>query len=171
MPDHSGELEPTRVSSPATRDAYPEERWEPGDLVIAADKGLWVRASEEDTAKGWPWGYPYESAGYPSTGAVEEGHPVRPLTLLVRRGRPVTTIRYPEQTAEPAPDADTTAVHPDPWNATEPVDLDTVDWQQMVAEALREHCNDPANCLCCKDRFFAVVLRLEPLIDHYRAKP
>lgn len=58
--------------------------------------------------------------------------------------------------------------HPDPWNATQPVDLDTVDWRQMVAEALKEHCSSPEGCLECKDRYLAVIHRLQPLIYHYR---
>lgn len=62
--------------------------WQTGDLVLAADGHLWIRAYPEDTAKGWPWGHSTETIGA-SSGAVEENHPARPLTLLVRDGQAV----------------------------------------------------------------------------------
>ncbi|MCX4750962.1 hypothetical protein OG455_41510 [Kitasatospora sp. NBC_01287] len=62
--------------------------WQPGDLVLAADGHLWVRAYPEDVEKGWPWAHSAETVGAGS-GAVEEDYPVRPLTLLVRDGRAV----------------------------------------------------------------------------------
>jgi hypothetical protein len=69
------------------------ERWLPGDVVLAADRSLWCRAQEHDLAQGWPWAYcdgmaPKDGIGCPS-GSVNEDYPVRPLTLLVRNGRPV----------------------------------------------------------------------------------
>lgn len=77
------------------------ECWTPGDVVLDAVGGLWVRAHEDSTAQGWPWAYADGSAPRPDPatpdgpvvavpeGTVAEGGPVRPLVLLVRRGRPV----------------------------------------------------------------------------------
>jgi hypothetical protein len=62
--------------------------WQTGDLVLAADGHLWVRANPEDAAKGWPWGHSAETVGATS-GAVEEDYPQRPLSLLVRDGQAV----------------------------------------------------------------------------------
>ncbi|MFI6317306.1 hypothetical protein ACIBG8_07295 [Nonomuraea sp. NPDC050556] len=72
------------------------EEWRPGDLVLDNQGRMFTRASAEDEASGWPWGYASEDVrdvtGRPHVpeGAVEEGHPTRPLRLLVRDGRPVT---------------------------------------------------------------------------------
>lgn len=74
------------------------ESWQEGDLVIALDGALWVRAYEEDEVKGWPWGYPGETArsftggAAGVSGSVPEDVPVRPLTLLVRNGRPYSPV-------------------------------------------------------------------------------
>lgn len=58
--------------------------WRTGDLVIADDGQLWQRANEESVAEGWPWAPPEGSEG-----SMHESHPPRPLTLLVRDGKPV----------------------------------------------------------------------------------
>lgn len=75
------------------------ESWVAGDVVLAADGGLWVRAAAHDVAQGWPWAYchgdaPQTGRTPPPEGAVEEGYPVRPLVLLIREGRPCP-IRVP----------------------------------------------------------------------------
>ncbi|WP_157536194.1 hypothetical protein [Kitasatospora mediocidica] len=69
--------------------------WQTGDLVLAADGHLWVRAYPEDVAKGWAWAHSTEQVGA-SSGAVEEEYPERPLTLLVREGKPVGGVRVVE---------------------------------------------------------------------------
>lgn len=69
--------------------------FKPGDHVLDAAGNLWVRASEDDAAKGWAWGYPAESVGI-AEGAVREGHPARPLVLLIRDGKPVGGVRVVE---------------------------------------------------------------------------
>ncbi|NRQ33640.1 hypothetical protein HII36_17545 [Nonomuraea sp. NN258] len=71
------------------------EQWQPGDLVVDADGGLFTRAGLADQDKGLPWGYPRDLARLPGGGAhVPEGElaeeaPARPLTLLLRDGHPV----------------------------------------------------------------------------------
>lgn len=55
------------------------EQWQHGDVVLAADGELWRRAAEQ----GWTWAYVWSQEG-----SVEEDHPQRPLTLLVRDGLP-----------------------------------------------------------------------------------
>jgi hypothetical protein len=71
------------------------EQWQPGDLVVDADGGLFTRASAQDQDKGLPWGYPHGVARHVDgrthvpEGEVGESVPARPLTLLLRDGRPV----------------------------------------------------------------------------------
>ncbi|MGN9786943.1 hypothetical protein ACTMTF_36355 [Nonomuraea sp. ZG12] len=77
--------------------AWPEQ-WQPGDLVIDIRGRMFVRASGEDEGFGRPWGYPrhdtLDMSGRPVVpeGAVEEHEPIRPLTLLVRHGRPLPPL-------------------------------------------------------------------------------
>ncbi|MFI6179800.1 hypothetical protein ACIA8R_29945 [Nonomuraea sp. NPDC051191] len=97
---HMNELE--HVSAPVVVPT-PEE-WQPGDLVIDNDGRLFVRATPQGEEAGWPWGYPTEHAraydGGPVApdGSVEEGYPTRPLTLLVRDGRPAPSFQHPNGT-------------------------------------------------------------------------
>ncbi len=72
----------------------PVECWQPGDIVLDADRGLWCRAEQRDVAQGWPWAYapsraPRRQDNNIPEGAVAEKDPVRPLTLILRDGRPV----------------------------------------------------------------------------------
>ncbi|MEV6350977.1 hypothetical protein [Actinoplanes sp. NPDC051851] len=89
--------------TPAARpDVDPAERWQTGDIVLAADRQLWCRADEADAAEGWPWAYvhsyaPRQHADHLPEGAVDEHTPARPLALLLRDGRP---------TIQTAPDDD-----------------------------------------------------------------
>ena len=81
--------------------SWPVEWWEPGDVVLDANGGLWWRSHEASVAEGWPWAYAHSCAPRPDPsrpdgpvvavpeGAVTEEYPVRPLTLLVRRGKAV----------------------------------------------------------------------------------
>ncbi|MFB8290626.1 hypothetical protein [Kitasatospora purpeofusca] len=71
-----------------------EGGFRPGDLVLDGEGGLYVRASAEDEKRGWPWAYASDSgvpleSEQPNEGTLGEDHPKRPLTLLVRGGRPV----------------------------------------------------------------------------------
>ncbi|WP_149037870.1 hypothetical protein [Kitasatospora sp. MBT63] len=71
-----------------------EGGFRPGDLVLDGEGGLYVRASAEDEERGWPWAYASDSgvpleSEQPNEGTLGEDHPKRPLTLLVRSGRPV----------------------------------------------------------------------------------
>ncbi|TLF96837.1 hypothetical protein FEK35_27500 [Nocardia cyriacigeorgica] len=71
--------------------------WQYGDVVIDDTGYIWSRADDEDVARGWPWAHGATQtvrAGHPiaGEGSVEESAPVRPLTLLVRNGKPVNTI-------------------------------------------------------------------------------
>jgi hypothetical protein len=93
IPESWGRFRRWRVVSGMTNQ---RERWEPGDIVLAADRSLWCRAQDHDVAQGWPWSSGPSTA--PKDGqAVREGHaaeddPVRPLTLLVRNGKPAAQI-------------------------------------------------------------------------------
>ncbi|MEU8360132.1 hypothetical protein AB0C27_29385 [Nonomuraea sp. NPDC048882] len=81
------------------------ERWQPGDLVVDADGALFTRAGAgEDAERGLPWGRPAEvtrrddGGVHVPEGVVAESVPVRPLTLLLRDGRPA----LPAVPADPA---------------------------------------------------------------------
>ena len=75
-----------------------ELAWQSGDIVLDRVGGIYQRASAEDIADGWAWCEGAESAldkfggTYVPEGSVDEHLPARPLTLLVRDGRPVQTI-------------------------------------------------------------------------------
>ncbi|WP_406318371.1 hypothetical protein OHA77_13365 [Streptosporangium sp. NBC_01639] len=97
--DGAGSPAPGRTSvpgpvAPGMVAAWPEQ-WQPGDLVIDIRGRVFVRASGEDERFGRPWGYPrrdtLDISGRPVVpeGAVGEDEPTRPLTLLVRHGRPL----------------------------------------------------------------------------------
>lgn len=96
LPDHVSEAgQPTRAEDGVTAGA---EEWAAGDVVLAADGGLWVRAAAHDIEQGWPWAYchgyaPQTGKTPPPEGAVPEDHPVRPLVLLLRDGHPVGGAR------------------------------------------------------------------------------
>ncbi|MEV0150320.1 MULTISPECIES: hypothetical protein [unclassified Nonomuraea] len=70
------------------------EQWQPGDLVLDAEGGLFARAGLGDEAAGRPWGYPRDQVRlvtgetHVPEGRVPETTPARPLTLLARDGRP-----------------------------------------------------------------------------------
>lgn len=74
---------------------YEGERWQPGDLVLDAEGSLFTRAGLADQAGGRPWGYPDNRTrrltGEPfiPEGIATEDFPVRPLTLMLRDGRPI----------------------------------------------------------------------------------
>ncbi|MGI8333428.1 hypothetical protein ACRYCC_26045 [Actinomadura scrupuli] len=53
---------------------------------------------------------------------------------------------------------------------TTPIDLDIVDWRAELANALRDLCHDPDTCLSCKDRYMAVIERIEPIVEHHKAR-
>ncbi|MFD4830163.1 helix-turn-helix transcriptional regulator [Streptomyces uncialis] len=70
----------------------PALAWQPGDVVLDGAGNIRVRTDHPH----WVWGYPNEGAtrapdGRPSfpSGSLSEEEVVRPLTLLVRDGRPV----------------------------------------------------------------------------------
>ncbi|MEN4464155.1 hypothetical protein VXE65_19130 [Mycolicibacterium conceptionense] len=72
-----------------------EPAWQAGDIVLDSAGGIYQRASAEDIADGWAWCEGAEAAldkfgrTYVPEGSVDEHKPVRPLTLVVRDGRPV----------------------------------------------------------------------------------
>ncbi|MCM2391699.1 hypothetical protein [Streptomyces albipurpureus] len=57
--------------------------WQPGDVVLAADGALYIRASQNPM---YPWGDASQSLGQHVEGGVADGDVVRPLILLVRDG-------------------------------------------------------------------------------------
>ena len=75
-----------------TSDASGILPWQTGDLILSADRKLWVRADTESVAQGWPWRNPPEQwdmsrAG--GEGSVSEEQIQRPVTLLVRGGEAI----------------------------------------------------------------------------------
>jgi len=88
-----------RVVTTIANRAPHEPVWEPGDVVLDAAATIYQRADEQSVEEGWPW-----HLGATSTydlrhnlpvapeGGHSEDDPVRPLTLLVRRGKAVQTI-------------------------------------------------------------------------------
>lgn len=63
--------------------------WRPGDVVIDARGAIRVRSDHPH----WVWGYPDEGEpGQIPEGSLAEDEVQRPLTLLVRDGKPLTTI-------------------------------------------------------------------------------
>lgn len=89
---------PKTETVPSDGPGVDAESWLTGDVALAADGGLWVRAAAHDIEEGWPWAYchgyaPQTGTTPPPEGAVEEGEPVRPLILLVRDGHPVGGAR------------------------------------------------------------------------------
>lgn len=65
--------------------------WRRGDMVVDNAGQVFWRADARSVAEGWPWAHS-ESAD----GAVAEDAPRRPLTLLVRDGKPVGGLRVEE---------------------------------------------------------------------------
>ncbi|MFF3249768.1 hypothetical protein ACFYWP_01890 [Actinacidiphila glaucinigra] len=69
-----------------------DSTWKPGDVVLDAEGNLRVRSEHPK----WVWDYPNEGSlrdrfghlTFPEGGLEEKDVP-RPLTLLVREGRPV----------------------------------------------------------------------------------
>jgi hypothetical protein len=64
------------------------EHWQPGDVVLDAQGDLWTRSAQHDVDQGWPWAYTYGSGRSVPEGSVSESCPARPLTLLIRGGKP-----------------------------------------------------------------------------------
>lgn len=88
----------TPVTHVANRQ-HSEPPWETGDVVLDAVADIYQRADEQSVEEGWPWRLGAKSAydlRHNIPAAPEGGHsedaPVRPLTLLVRRGKAVQTI-------------------------------------------------------------------------------
>lgn len=76
----------------STRDMLP---WQPGDVVMAADRSLYIRCSEGNDGGGrWPWS---QGAGYVPEisdqgvggGSTADEDVPRPLTLIIRGGLPL----------------------------------------------------------------------------------
>lgn len=84
------------------------EQWQTGDLVLAGDGYLWMRADpyagsphDEEDDPVLPWLPAPESVhveGMPGT--YEEGFPTRPLTLLVRDRKPANSVAGSRQASE-----------------------------------------------------------------------
>jgi hypothetical protein len=67
--------------------------WQPGDVILSADRNLYIRARECDVADGWPWRSGVYDAPADGTGIGEGGtadsEVHRPVTLLIRDGLPL----------------------------------------------------------------------------------
>jgi hypothetical protein len=73
--------------------------WQPGDVILSADGHLYVRAREELTVGGmWPW---HEGLGDVASETYEGGTAdadlKRPVTLLIRDGRPLGGVTVDDQ--------------------------------------------------------------------------
>ncbi|MFR9675876.1 hypothetical protein [Streptomyces sp. TR02-1] len=76
-----------------------EAAWEWGDVVLDSEGSVWQRASPDDQEQGWPWRHGADITydfvhvlPVVSEGSHREDDPARPLTLLVRQGRPVGMV-------------------------------------------------------------------------------
>jgi len=69
--------------------------WRTGDLIFDANGDLFQRADEDQVAQGWPWG-----SAESRSGSVDEAHPRRPVTLLVRDGRPIGGVEVDDRAVE-----------------------------------------------------------------------
>lgn len=77
--------------------------WQKGDLILSADRKLWVRADDESVEAGYPWGEPpeqWDMARAGGEGSVEDGYVRRPVTLLVRGGKAVAGIEIDDRAIE-----------------------------------------------------------------------
>lgn len=82
------------VAAPAAASSV-EPVWLPGDIVVDRCGEVYRRAGDEAAADGLPWARRPESvrclsAASHGGGEIDEFVPQRPLTLLVRDGRPVS---------------------------------------------------------------------------------
>lgn len=64
--------------------------WQPGDTVMDQKGQMWTRVDPRDGAHHVRLRWAYVAT--PSTGSVEEEWPTRPMTLIVRGGKPVGGI-------------------------------------------------------------------------------
>lgn len=82
--------------APGSGDVLP---WQPGDVILAADGHLYVRAREELTVGGtWPWHDGLKevtSAAY--EGGTADADVKRPVTLLIRGGQPLGGVAVDDQ--------------------------------------------------------------------------
>lgn len=78
------------------REMYPQENWQPGDVIVDADGQFWTRCSRYYWDQGWPWHMDGDRLIKPTAdgivpggpeGAMSEAAPVRPLVLVARDGR------------------------------------------------------------------------------------
>jgi len=86
------------------RDMLP---WRPGDVILSADQRLFIRAHEGWTGNGrWPWHEGADSAptnGYEAPeGGTEDADVQRPVTLLIRGGRPLGGVVIDDRTIRDA---------------------------------------------------------------------
>lgn len=68
------------------------ERWQPGDVVLAADGQLWRRPTQEEIDYGTQWSW--VEFGYGTGCHDDDDELVRPLILLVRDGRARAGLTY-----------------------------------------------------------------------------
>jgi hypothetical protein len=73
--------------------------WRPGDVILAADGHLYIRAREELTVGGmWPWHEGISDAASSTyEGGTADADLKRPVTLLIRDGQPLGGVTVDEQ--------------------------------------------------------------------------
>lgn len=80
----------------STADVLP---WQPGDVVLDARDFLYRRYEPYDSDPEWVWGTVHETVqAQPDPHLIHEDVPARPLTLLIRSGKPVGGIAVNEPT-------------------------------------------------------------------------
>jgi hypothetical protein len=80
------------MPGPAPASARDWLPWQPGDVVLTAAGDILTRAHGDSAAEGWPWSVGAQYVHLPGTGPSggwSDDQATRPLTLLMRGGRPL----------------------------------------------------------------------------------
>lgn len=80
--------------------------WQPGDVILSADRSLYIRVCDDNSGGGrWPWHDGVDCVptdGYPTPeGGTADYLVQRPVTLLIRDGKPLGGVTIDDQRITP----------------------------------------------------------------------